>query len=330
MSNNATLLLFPTQVKGYSIEQSGEGLRVWCRIPAVNVKQKSKEGEMPSDFYFRIIACGDCEFNENCARGVDVLASGGCLKHDLKIFQKETDVDVRLFPQLWTQKVSLSDDKIQPLHEYHNFFADREHQTEEEIPLHRYICPNVHPDGAICWGANSSTLRELNPDLRTAYNFFWNSGFNNDLMPADVLQDQAARLPSVRAENTVSRKYVKGKQIIRSDRRVLGLAFFHYNQHEEEFEYLNQFQEPRPEFSVGATQYLDNTGAVHILEISRGIFSRPSGEIVKGYYALYGGTAIELQVEVGKERVCTLGQPVRWVRLSELRTAKVKDVAALG
>lgn len=329
-TNPATLFLFPSLIRGYSVQQDNKGtLSLWCRIPPIVAKQKSQEGELPSDGYFRLVACEVCQYKESCAGGVDVLRSRGCLEYELDKFQKEIDIEVKLFPQVWRQEVTLTKDEIKPKHSFYAYYPDRENRTAEVVPMLRYIAPNIHPGGGICWGANAGTLHELTPDLRTAYNFFWNSGFNNDLMSTSVLENQEECLAAVRSEDVF--EFWRSKQFLWSDRRVLGLAMFHYNQHEEEFEFLSKLAAPAKETVISTTEDLDNPGAVHILEINRGIFRRQSGEIVKGYYSLYGGVPLELNVTLGDGgKVVHLGSSVRWVKAKDLKDAKIIDQAILG
>ncbi len=336
--------LLPRVNRGFSVESSSssqtegssEGyFHIWTRVPASVYRLKSEAGELPEDRFFQVVQCTRCEAKDNCAANLDVLMRNGCIRVQQSDYYNVEEKSHELLEQTWRQKLHYSaGEKAIRLVDTYNHYLDAERASRGYVPTYLYPSKNIYNNGRICWGANypgdSSHF-----DLRRAYNLYWNSHFNNDLLRGDVLGNQRQFIERFRSSGDHdSYTYSFNRQVMWSSHRVIGVAVLTSSrQNSKEYQRASEFY-VRPPVEQMRNSSTDQLAAYKeddrfYLAVRHGIFRDANDEIKRGYWTQIGHYPFEISI-VGKPTgpEAYLGERISWVDAKSIN--KATNVAIIG
>lgn len=133
----------------------------------------------------------DCdeEYNDwydefSCEGGADIVLDDCCRHYRVEDVTKEGTTWHTTVPHVYQYRVTYQPWASPEWEIKDRLFAidDNTEQTEEtiQVKVAPYEVGNVFDTGSVCWGENY-----LSENMRHQYALFWNSTFNNDLVPSD-------------------------------------------------------------------------------------------------------------------------------------------------
>lgn len=202
-----------------------------------NIRQNSVD---LNDFYE--YHCSDCEYRESydedldeyigeCEGGEYQLKQGSCYRFDYEDFVNSKGLKIKTLPYIFQVRISFLTGIIHLPSSYLLTYDPVAFQNGE-LKVVPYTTGNVYSgSGNICWGNSFNRIDEDSYTPRLVHSMFWESVFNNDLVPnGDVL---TVWLKNLTAEKIIQHtktwedytRNVKGEVFIGTNEKVEGVFF---------------------------------------------------------------------------------------------------------
>lgn len=186
--------------------------------------------------------CEDCDYREQydeedeeyygeCEGGEYVLKGGGCQKYNYADFKDNTVLKIKTLPYIFQVRMYFANGSVD-LGSTYLLTYDPEAFEQGKLMAIPYCTGNVYSgSGNVCWGGTFNRIDENLVTPRLAHSMFWESTFNNDLIPSsDILpvwlKDlTASKLRRYTKDWEDYTKNVKGEVYISTDEKVEGIFF---------------------------------------------------------------------------------------------------------